>query len=170
MSDSVEPEAALDGAGGIDVESHNGSVTLRLSGDHDTTTASLIVAAMEQAAGTQCDEVVVDLSDVSFMDSSTLGCLVRGRLLVTGANRRFEVRAASRQVWLFELCGLTGLLHPSVMTDAPATAQQSTPQQAVTPLESWVAVPARPQLRPEVEAPPRAPAHEDQVESERLSR
>lgn len=123
--------------GDVTVVADREHVVLRGWGEHDLSTAALVSAAFIEAGSIGELDVVVDLSDVTFMDCSTVRVLVSGRLMLTGRNRSLSIRGASaRQRWFLELCGLADLLE-----DIPDGTDAQV-HGASTALESWVAVPA----------------------------
>lgn len=107
--------------------------SLRLRGEHDLSTVARLGTALVEAATTGTGDVVVDLRGVTFMDASTIGCLLRGRnLLAMSETRELYVRHPSDAPRrLLELVGLGALIHP----DAAG------PRPPATALESWVEVP-----------------------------
>jgi anti-sigma B factor antagonist len=54
----------------------NGAVTVRLAGDYDVSTAATITDQVRRALAGGAREVVVDMADVVFMDSTALGALI----------------------------------------------------------------------------------------------
>ncbi len=97
------------------VERHDGSVVVRLAGELDLYNAAAVRQAFEQAGAQSPATLVADLSEVTFVDSTTLGVLVeaqkglregtrlilagptadvRRALDVSGLARRFDVRAS----------------------------------------------------------------------------
>jgi anti-anti-sigma factor len=121
--------------------------TLRLLGEHDLSTAGLFTTALAEAVATADVDVVVDLTDVTFMDCSTIRSFVNGRSLCASGNRSLTVRCFSaRQRWLLEICGLADLIDVDPIKAAPEPY-------ATTPLESWVAVPATTRLSQVSEIP-----------------
>ena len=62
-----------------DVTSANGAVVVRLTGELDLYKAERLRDALFGASAAQPDRLVVDLSDVAFMDSTALGVLVEAR-------------------------------------------------------------------------------------------
>ena len=84
------------------VERREGGVVLRLAGELDLYNAGDVAAALEELNGE--GRVVVDLSEVAFVDSTALGTLVEGRrrigadvaraLEVSGLAQHFKVRAS----------------------------------------------------------------------------
>jgi anti-anti-sigma factor len=61
------------------VENVGGSVVLRLVGELDLYNAEEIRAALTKAIDGSPDKVVVDMSDVEFVDSTALGVLIEAR-------------------------------------------------------------------------------------------
>lgn len=98
-----------------------GPAVVHLGGELDIATSDDLRSAL-QAAGRANPSVCVDLSDVAFLDASTLGVLVT-------ADRAFRARGgcltvrntAGRQRRVFELCRLERLL-----------GEQTTAHEAVT--------------------------------------
>lgn len=82
-----------------------------LRGDHDVATKVPLVVTIARAAQRDDRDLLVDLSEVTFMDASTIGALVRSRNRLLSRSRSLEVRAPSRPALrLLELCGLTHLI------------------------------------------------------------
>ena len=113
--------------GSVSVLREANSYIVRARGEHDLSTAAHFGAAFVEVALIDGADVTVDLSDVTFMDCSTVRVLVRGHGLLASRDRSLSVRCATaRQRWFLHLCGLTDLVA----------------DRAPTPLESWVDVPA----------------------------
>ena len=110
--------------GQIGVESDGGIRVLVLRGEHDLSTAGDVRAHMEEAVGAGGD-VVVDLSEAGFIDSSILGVLVAGYRTATGAEqpRRFAVVAVpgGSVTRLFDLVSVSDLI-PVYATRAEAVS------------------------------------------------
>ncbi|HKP19538.1 MAG TPA: STAS domain-containing protein [Gaiellaceae bacterium] len=90
------------------VDRRNGTVVVRLAGELDLYNSGEVGETLTQVAGESPDRVVVDLGEVSFIDSTALGTLVEarkhvqdGRLLL--ASPAPEVRRA------LEVSGLLAL-------------------------------------------------------------
>lgn len=75
-----------------EVVEQNGAVVVRLAGELDLYNAEVVREALSEAAGREPERLVVDLGDVSFLDSTALGVLIeaRGKL----SNRRSFLLAA----------------------------------------------------------------------------
>lgn len=88
---------------------------LVLHGDYDIANRREVTAALVRA--TQLDDVnvLVDLSEVTFMDASTVGAIMEGAHLLESLSRSLSVRAPSHSAtFVLELCGLTRLVQAAV--------------------------------------------------------
>lgn len=103
-------------------------------GEHDLATKVSLVVAIARAAQRDDADLLIDLSEVSFMDASTIGALVGSRTRLCGRSQSLQLRAPSppaRRV--LELCGLAHLIH----SDAAGMAH---PTGAAAALSTWVDV------------------------------
>jgi anti-sigma B factor antagonist len=97
-----------------DVSRRNGAVVVRLFGELDLYNAPLVRKALLASVADNPERLVVDLSEVSFMDSTALGVLVEARaslqnrraLLLAGpgaeARRVLEVSGLDRHFRVHE--------------------------------------------------------------------
>jgi anti-anti-sigma factor len=86
------------------------SVCLRLDGEVDTNTAHRVEDAMSPALDPRCTRLVVDLADVSFMDSSGLRVLVVARNALDDRGAEMVIAGVGDQLRrLFEISGLTSV-------------------------------------------------------------
>jgi anti-anti-sigma factor len=90
------------------VDNRNGTVVVRLAGELDLYNSGEVGATLTQVAGEAPERVVIDLGEVSFVDSTALGTLVEarkhvqnGRLLLASPGP--EVRRALEVSGLLEL-------------------------------------------------------------------
>lgn len=82
--------------------------TVVLRGELDVANAGRVKRALLSA---ESQRVVVDLSGLSFIDSSGLTALIHAHNAITGSGRRFELRGARDAVKrVFEISGLTEFL------------------------------------------------------------
>lgn len=90
-------------------------VTVIVGGEIDVhTSPQLRSCLLDQVARTGASRVVVDLTSVTFCDSTALGVLVGAHRRMQGEDRLLEVRAPSPPVrHLFEVSGLDHVLHLS---------------------------------------------------------
>jgi anti-sigma B factor antagonist len=99
--------------GQIEIDFDGEIRVLVLRGEHDLSTAADVRAHVEDAVGAGGD-VIVDLSQAGFIDSSILGVLVAGYRSATGAEppRRFAVVAVpgSSVTRLFDLVSVSDVI------------------------------------------------------------
>ena len=76
------------------VESNDGKIVVRLGGELDLYNAHVVREALAQASEERPTRVVVDLSEVEFIDSTALGVLIEARSRLE--NRRAFLLAAPR--------------------------------------------------------------------------
>ena len=108
---------------------------IRVHGEQDIATKVPLVVAIARAARRDDADLLVDLSEVTFMDASTIGAIVASRNRLRSRSRSLEVRApspAARRV--LDLCGLAHLVHSSAETVHPAGVAAA--------LSTWVDIPS----------------------------
>ncbi|MEO7427771.1 MAG: STAS domain-containing protein [Acidimicrobiales bacterium] len=114
-----------------------------LRGEHDLATVSELAATMARAIALDGADLVVDLSQVEFMDGSTVQVLERSREFLRSRTRSLQLRAPSVSAQLvLDLCGLRHLVGLGPVT--PKTLRGPAPALAML-----VAVPVA-DLVPEV--------------------
>ena len=93
-----------------EVSGEGGSVHLRLDGEVDASTVHLVEDAMSPALDPRCTRLVVDLADVSFMDSSGLRVLVVARNALDDRGAEMVIAGDNDQLRrLFDISGLTSV-------------------------------------------------------------
>ena len=120
----------VDGLAGATRVTHDPTCTVVwLSGEHDLATKSLLcdVLALEFAA--HDNDMIVDLSEVTFIDCSTVEVLAGGRRWTTEQQRRLSIRAPSRRARrLLDLCRLNEMVDTSSPeVDRPLRSFRSPP-------------------------------------------
>ena len=121
-----------------------------LGGDHDVSTTTMVNAAAGRATRLDKADVVVDLSEVTFMGAATLGILLRTRRTLQAQGRVLELRAPSPAAQrLIEVFRLERLLEAIPLVSAAAQ-----PFGAAGALRSGVEVPVRGRLVVDSEARP----------------
>jgi anti-anti-sigma factor len=91
-----------------EVSSDRRSVYLRLDGEVDLGSAGQVEDALSPALDSRCTRLVVDLADVSFMDSSGLRILVVARNALDDRGAEMVIANINDQLRrLFEISGLT---------------------------------------------------------------
>lgn len=73
-------------------------VTIVLTGEIDASNAATITTQVERALGSGARDIVVDLTDVSFFDSTGLGALIAARTACGDGGAALSLRAPSPQV------------------------------------------------------------------------
>ena len=83
------------------------AVRLRVSGEIDMSTVPTFEDALSAAQGEKPERMMIDLSEVNFMDSSGLNALVRARNALEDTGVELVISGMSVQVRrLFEVSGL----------------------------------------------------------------
>lgn len=132
------PTVAVSRRGSAHPSSDPLRTVVRVSGEHDPATRTHLSHTIARAARLDDADVVVDLSDITFMDASTIGAIVEAHNQLRARRRSLTVRAPSPLARrLLDICRLAFLI------DEPPRA---------VALDSWVAVPASDR------APPTTPA------------
>jgi anti-sigma B factor antagonist len=103
-------EGLIDGIG-VHTEQHGRRTVLVLSGELDLVSAPRLRNAIASLRSEATDEVVVDLSDLTYIDSVGIGLLVASRRRLDAEGRSFSVRNPAPQVLrLLEITGLVEYL------------------------------------------------------------
>lgn len=127
---------------GVRAGSDGPGTVVWLSGEHDLASKDAVAVALAKAVALDDDaDVVIDLTDASFIDASILGAMVRCHHVLAGRARRLRVRGAEglpRRV--IEICEVAELIEK---TPVASNDQERAP----TALESWVEVPSAPRGR-----------------------
>ena len=99
--DDLLPRAAFD------VSERDGHVVLRVSGEIDLAAKSLFEECLAGLIEANHADVVVDLADVTFIDSSSISVLLFARRQLTAAGRRLLIaRPSVRVSRVLELTGV----------------------------------------------------------------
>jgi anti-anti-sigma factor len=81
---------------------------IRLAGEHDTSTAAALGDAFAQALTTDSPEVLLDLSEVTFIDASTINAMIGLQNGLDEASRTLTLhRPAPCVIRLLAICGQT---------------------------------------------------------------
>jgi len=96
------------------IDQQDGAVVVRLSGELDLSNAAEVGRTLDDACARDPDRLVVDLGDVTFIDSTGLGVLTAARLKLRSRNallllrpqletrRALEISGLSRQMPIFD--------------------------------------------------------------------
>jgi anti-anti-sigma factor len=89
------------------------TAVVSLCGEHDLTTAHSISASIATAAAVAETDLVLDLSEVQFMDSTTIVAILRGKVLLETRGGTMTVRNPSRPArYVLDLCDLGYIVEP----------------------------------------------------------
>ena len=98
----------------------DGDVTVELGGEVDLACVCELRERLDTATGTSLGDVTINLSDVSFLDSTGLKVLLAAHHQLTATQRCLTVLSPSRPVYrVIELSGLLDVL--DVRPPAPET-------------------------------------------------
>ena len=91
----------------ISIERHSHVVVVRLAGEIDVGTGPELERRLQEIATGAHTHVLIDLSEVEFMDSTGLRSIVRAQHSANSSGRRLSLRRGSAQVQrLFEITGV----------------------------------------------------------------
>jgi anti-sigma B factor antagonist len=79
------------------IDRHDGSIVVRLAGELDLYNADEVRAALADAAGEGPSNLVVDLTEVTFLDSTSLGNLIEAKKELPNGTR-FRLAAPGPEV------------------------------------------------------------------------
>jgi anti-anti-sigma factor len=84
---------------------------VRLDGEHDIATLPFLTDTLAKAICADNTDLVVDLSQVTFLSAATIDEFVRGRNTLRHQSRDLTLRSPSRFASrLLDVCGLTDLV------------------------------------------------------------
>ena len=110
QADGLPPEESLADQGlSVDADERDGVFTVALRGELDVSTAPRFNAVLSDARIRQCHTLLVDLSGLTFMDSTGLSAVLVGEMHARTRGQRFAVVRGPRHVQ--ELFRLTGVDH-----------------------------------------------------------
>jgi anti-sigma B factor antagonist len=99
------------GAFGAEASRSNGQAVVAVRGELDLYTAPLLWETIDAAIAATPHELVIDLTDVTFLDSSGLSVLVRAHKRLRPVDGTVVVRGAAEQVYMaLEMTKLTKVL------------------------------------------------------------
>jgi len=115
---SRDPSTGEDDAA-LDVWREGDRTVIGLYGEHDLSTEAELSGALASFCGVGgVGDVVVDLSQITFVDSTTITALLGARNLMLRQDRRLILRAPSAHARrILQLCGLLVYLEPTDAQD-----------------------------------------------------
>jgi anti-anti-sigma factor len=103
--------------------STGGEHRLVLAGELDIASAPILESTIASLCGNGTSAIVLDLSELTFMDSTGLRAVLAADKLCAGKGHSFSVAGAGGPVQrLFELTGVTGSLQFEPDSSAPAAS------------------------------------------------
>jgi anti-sigma B factor antagonist len=110
QADGLPPEESLADQGlSVDADEREGVFRVALRGELDVSTAPRFNAVLSDPRIRQCHTLMVDLSGLTFMDSTGLSAVLVGEMHARTRGQRFAVVRGPRHVQ--ELFRLTGVDH-----------------------------------------------------------
>lgn len=104
---SEEPTVAESNSFRVDADSDGGVTTLKLIGELDIAGTETFTAGVDEALGGKPQKLCIDVSELSFIDSSGIHALVRGVKEAQEQGIAFGVQGAQGEVRrLFEISGV----------------------------------------------------------------
>lgn len=91
----------------VEVEEEGALVLIRAKGEVDLASVALLDSELKRAEASGADRIVLDLSELEFIDSTGLRALVEAQKRSRSINDRLTIKGANRQV--LEMIELTGL-------------------------------------------------------------
>jgi anti-anti-sigma factor len=92
---------------------HGDTIVVRLRGDHDLSTVSALAAMLASAVAGEDGNLVVDLSEVQFINAATIRVLGASADFMRAQRRTFTLRSPPRGAQrILELCDASGLCEP----------------------------------------------------------
>ena len=101
-------------------ERHGGTLTVALHGEVDVLNVDEVRQALKEAVGAAPERIVVDLADLSFIDSTGLGALVFGFQRARDRGITLSLARPTRAVR--QVLVLSGLLEVVHLTEPPTHA------------------------------------------------
>jgi anti-sigma B factor antagonist len=106
----------------IGVRTRAGAVVLALSGDFDISVVHRFRACVEDVIASADGGVVVDLCDVTFIDSTAISALLIARQHLAARHRELRLQHTASVSRIFKLAGLADLLD-----EIPYSAKRPSP-------------------------------------------
>jgi anti-sigma B factor antagonist len=129
MSDESQPRS-------FQIQSHAAGTkrTLVLSGELDMLVAPDVESAVEHLCDKETAELILDLRNLKFIDSTGLRCILTADELCKQSGFSFAVIPGPRQVQaVFELTGLAERLPFQASAESPSTLQNGLPSRLSEP-------------------------------------
>ena len=97
----------------VSTVAHGDTIVVQLRGDHDSSSVPSLAATLASAVALDTANVVVDLSEVKFINAASIRVLTAAGDMMSGEGRTFELRSPSRGAQrILDLCGVNGRREP----------------------------------------------------------
>lgn len=118
------------------IDASGQSPATRMAGEYDVTTVRELSVMFSSAIAADDADLVVDLSEVSFMDAATISVIIRARTFLGALGRMLWLRDPSRCARrLLTVCGLDSLIQGELRSNLSlvgATSVASRPDVAAS--------------------------------------
>ena len=95
----------------VEVEEEGGLIVIRANGEVDLASVALLNSELKRAEASDADRIVLDLSELEFIDSTGLRALVEAQKRSRSIIDRLTIKGANRHVLqMIELTGLHELI------------------------------------------------------------
>ncbi len=101
----------------VEVRNEGRASVIAVSGELDLASSAALEAELTRVTDSSVDQVIVDLRELEFMDSTGLGTLVKAHQRAEEAGQRFVLIRGPQQVQ--RLLSLTGVAERLELADAP---------------------------------------------------
>ena len=97
----------------VSTVAHGDTMVVQLRGDHDSSSVPALATTLASAVAFENTNLVVDLSEVQFINAATVRVLTAAGEFLSGEGRTFALRSPSRSARrILDLCGMRGLCEP----------------------------------------------------------
>ena len=104
---------------GIETSGFGDRVEIQLAGDLDVETAPLVAEHLQAAFATDAAELVIDATELEFVDSSGLGLLLTVHKRSAAEGKGFSIRGVRPQLLLLQVTGLSDVFMLAVAGGPP---------------------------------------------------
>lgn len=101
----------------VEVRNQEAAIVVAVSGELDLASSPVLEDALERAHNSECSMVIMDLTELEFMDSTGLSVLVKAQQRAYDAGRGFGLVKGGAQVQ--RLLSLTGIDERMTVADSP---------------------------------------------------
>jgi len=97
----------------VSTAAHGDTIVVQMRGDHDRSSVPTLAAILASAVACETANVVVDLSEVRFINAATIRVITAAGDFMSGHGRTFALRSPSRGARrILDLCGVGCTVEP----------------------------------------------------------